>query len=190
VKSETLTIRIEPQTRSMLDFLARHRDQTITKIVERGVKAFAEKDENLVADRGYPFEQVGDLRPWPDYWHADEGVRAVKRCVLNGIELTEQEEQLRELVLAHQDFFFEYRQQTDEHGDNLSIDVVFNQDNIEALWGELARYRELWIETRATDRFAAGAAMKKALEDAGYPAPGWPPPPEKQRSRTSTIGVV
>jgi len=187
VKTESLTIRLDPRTRFMLDFLGRHRDQTITKVIERAVEKFAEDTDNRVHPAG--FESVTELG-WRDYWHPHEGVRAIKLAVLGGLRPTAEEERLREFVRAHEPFFAQYNHYEAEDGVFDGAEYEFKNESIAVLWDRIDAFIDLWEQTRPTDRYAAGSAMRECLEAAGVPAPEWPPPAAEGGQRTEKVRLV
>src|SRR5215211_3367462 len=68
-KSETLTIRLNPRTRFLLEFVARMRGQTITTVVERALVQAAD---------AATIDHDGIRQTWQDYWDVCEGIRALK----------------------------------------------------------------------------------------------------------------
>ncbi|MFW8587479.1 hypothetical protein ACOJBM_29200 [Rhizobium beringeri] len=69
-KTETLTIRLDPKTRFILEYMSRLKGQTITTVVERAIVAAAAQE--TVVDREY-----GGQLSWDSFWDVSEGVRAL-----------------------------------------------------------------------------------------------------------------
>jgi hypothetical protein len=157
-KSETLTIRLDPKTRFMLDFVARLRGQSITTVVERAITEAAGRAHINTPD------DYGDGKTWKDYWSVIDGERAVRMAEEDQLHPTYEEERRLEFAKRFWEFFF----------------VSRNADNVrpaymDVLWPRIDEFITLHDEKKHTDYFAAGAAMKAALRDAQLASPDWPP---------------
>ncbi len=166
-KSETLTIRLDPKTRFMLEFISRLRGQTITTVVERSISAAAD-------DATFP-RGNGDVN-WRDYWHVNEGVRSLRMARAEPLHPTYEEE--RRLRFAEHFWPFFY---TDESK------IAFNFAFLDVLWPHFDEMIELHEQTKATNYLAVVAEMQGMLQRAKLDAPAWPPP-ERKKPRSSDFG--
>ncbi len=161
-KSETLTIRLDPKTRFMLEFMARHRGQTITTVVERAITAAA---------NGLVIEDDESQRSWEYYWSIEEGVRALKVAAERQLYPSYDEERRIAFAREHWPFFY-----LSARKENLRAAFV------SILWPRIDEFLDIWENDRRRDYFAAGKAMQQALKDAGVQPPTWPipadPPPK------------
>lgn len=165
-KTETLTIRLDPKTRFILDFLSRYHGQTITTVIERAVtKAASEID---VAPNHLP--RVG----WQDLWDTSEAVRSIAVAQQPELFPTFEEERRVAFIREHWEFFYT----------NSNNDTV-RRYSADVLWPRIDEFIQLHETERATDYWAAGRAMSLALHRAGLTPPTWPratskpaPPPE------------
>lgn len=159
-KNEVLSMRIDSKTRFLLDILARYRGQSISTVVERAILEAA--DNTHIGNIDTP-------KTWRDYWHINEGVRALNMAADQGLFPTYDEELRFEFAKTHWPFF--YLDRGTKYPRPAYIDV---------LWPRIDFYVEMWEKTKATDYFATGKAMQKALSGAGVAPPDWPTkPPEK-----------
>ncbi|WP_156464925.1 hypothetical protein [Mesorhizobium sp. Root552] len=158
-KSETLTIRLDPKTRFMLDFVARLRGQSITTVVERAISDAANR-ANISTELDYA-GNTREIRTWRDFWSVYEGERALKIAQESELHPTFEEE--RRLAFAKQfdDFFFT------KSGD-------IRTGYVEVLWPRIDEFVEIYEQTKTSNYFAAGEAMKAALTSARVAAPDWP----------------
>ncbi|MET4635002.1 hypothetical protein [Kaistia defluvii] len=154
-KSETLTIRLDPKTRFILEYLSRLKGQTITTVVERAIIEMA--TETL-------FRSNGKDLTWQDLWDVSEGVRSLNIAGHHQFFPTYDEEKRLEFTKKHWPFFY--------------LDYMFNKFDrpyIEVLWPRIDEFIQIHEESRATNYFEAGRQMKKALEAANIEPPVWPP---------------
>jgi hypothetical protein len=156
-KTQTLSLRLDPKTRFVLEFVSRVRGQSITTAVERAIREAA---SNIVLE---PSES--ELRNWIDFWDPDEGVRALKLLGDARYPTTFEEDELRAFALAHQEFFYA------NEGTRTPYSAYVN-----ILWPRMDEFLSIWREERSTDYWAAGRAMANALEAADLSAPEWPRP--------------
>ncbi|RWI60272.1 MAG: hypothetical protein EOQ93_03145 [Mesorhizobium sp.] len=154
-KSETLTIRLDPKTRFMLEFVSRLRGQTITTVVER---AISEAASRAVVD-----QEFGTPRGWRDYWSVSEGERALKMAMEDDLHPTFEEERRLAFCRRFWEFFFV----GNKNGD-------IRTANVEVLWSRIDEFIDLYEKTKSTNYFAAGEAMKTALLSANIAPPDWP----------------
>jgi uncharacterized protein (DUF1778 family) len=156
-KSETLTIRLDPKTRFMLDFVARLRGQSITTVVERAIAEAANR-------AAIPAEDTfGGERTWKDFWSVIEGERAVAIAKEDALHPTYEEERRLRFAQQFWQFFF-------VNGNAEATRTGY----IEVLWPNIDEYIALYDSSKQSNFFAAGEAMKSALNAAGLAAPDWP----------------
>lgn len=156
-KSETLTIRLDPKTRFVLDFLARLKGQNITTVVERAIVTAASQEN--VADPRHPSQPDS----WQEFWDVSEGVRALKIASRSEFYPTFEEE--RRLVFTREHWPFFYANAYKE---------VFLNHYIDVLWPRIDEFVLLHEDSKTRDYFAAGRAMQIALRSAKLAAPDWP----------------
>lgn len=155
-KTEPLSVRLDPKTRFVLEFVARVNGQSITTAVERAIKDFA---TSTTIGGGHE----GEPRNWSDYWDAEEGVRLLRMWTDPSYPTTFEEDQVISFCKAHWEFFF-YRQ--------IDGDVI--RHNVEILYPNIQSYLEMWRSKKREDYWAAGREMKRALESAKISSPDWP----------------
>lgn len=154
-KSETLTIRLDPKTRFMLEFMSRARGQTITTVVERAIIAAA-SETTIEVENEFPLS-------WQDIWDVNEGVRAIKMSQFRALFPSYEEERRLDFAKHHWQFFWKYENFMHVISANFAI-----------LWPDIDQYVEIWHTNMKTDYFAAGREMEKALRRAGLQPPSWP----------------
>ncbi|MBY5343663.1 hypothetical protein HFN08_25390 [Rhizobium leguminosarum] len=168
-KSEALTIRLDPKTRFILDYMARFKGQTITTVVERAILAAA---ANTVITRSDGYEEHHTT--WQDLWDVSEGVRALEVSKVPELIPTFEEERRLSFVRNHWPFFFANEKK--QHYLNHYIDV---------LWPRIDEFIQLHEDMKHMDYYAAGNAMLEALKNAKLSPPKWPP---EQKSTPPTKG--
>ncbi|MDW9363595.1 hypothetical protein GOA99_19870 [Sinorhizobium meliloti] len=168
-KSETLTIRLDPKTRFMLEFVARLRGQTITTVVERAIADTADEAKIVVYD--------GPDLTWKDFWSIEEGERALQIYAEPSLRPTYEEDKRLAFARKHWPFFYTSDKKQ-----------VVRTGYVEILWPRIDEFIAIDDEHKANDYFAAGRAMKKALSDAKVASPDWPPEtkPSSQKSAFSS----
>lgn len=172
-KTQSLSLRLDPKTKFIVEFIARIRGQTITTVVERAIKLAADEaglepkwDEESKTEIG--------MRYWMAFWDPSEGIRTLKLLADGGYPTTYEEDELRAFTLVHWQFFY-----TTSKGYEPRRAIV------EILWPSMDRYLQTWREKKSEDFWAAGEAMKADLAAARVAPPEWPPK-EKPDSRPST----
>jgi hypothetical protein len=171
-KTEVLSIRMDPKTRFVLDFIARMRGQSITTVVERSLQETADRNPiNETDSRGNSYEKT-----WRDYWHINEGIRWLMIASDPNLYSTFDEEYKVAFTKTHWPFFY-----------NCSSRDSYKEWAIEVIWPRIDEFVDIWTRTKSTDYFAAGNAMQEAIKQAGLRAPEWPiKPPEKPVERQKT----
>ena len=176
-KSENITLRLDPQTRFKLDFIARLKGQTLTTVVER---AIAE-----AADRATFFEDEEQRSEvsWKSFWHIEEGVRSLTMAPHAELFPSYEDQRRRDFAEKHWPFFWK-----DKGRWNVRVEFV------EILWPRIDEFIEMHDQGKSEDYFAAGKAMQEALATAGVNTPLWPQPSDQlekasiDRGPTPAIG--
>ena len=154
-KTQSLSLRLDPKTKFILDFMARIRGQSITTVVERAIKEAAERT-TIGEDRD-------ELRTWVGFWDPSEGVRTLKLLQDPDYPTTYDEDELMAFTKVHDVFFYAGRRGN-----------LLRRGYIEVLWPQIDKYLETWREKKSEDYWAAGEAMMAALSGAGLATPDWP----------------
>ncbi|TCQ80254.1 hypothetical protein EDF68_103307 [Ochrobactrum sp. BH3] len=158
-KSETLTIRLDPKTRFMLEFISRIKGQTITTVVERAIAEHAENERDQMYWPDGNTSSVG----WRDLWSISEGERALRLAMVRKAFPTYEEEKRLAFAQEHWEFFYTSK-------DMMNFQTFY----VDVLWPRIDEFIQTGEDNIATDRFAAGKAMREALKGAGLEAPEWP----------------
>ena len=164
-KTQTLSLRLDPKTRFMLEFMARIKGQTITMVVERAIKETAER-----TGVGPEWDEQGkriEQETWSVFWDPNEGRRALSLLANPYYPTTYDEDELRTFTKVHQPFF--YADRSCEHPRRAYLEV---------LWPNIGRYLIIWREKKSEDYWAAGEAMAEDLSTARVVPPDWPPKAE------------
>lgn len=171
-KTLSLSIRLDPKTRFVLEFMARIRGQSMTTVVERAVAEVA--DGVTVGGDWDPQsrETVGE-RKWSDFWDVAEGIRFIKLVADRDVPTTFDEDEILQFVRFHIEFFSQFN----------DLDAL-DRANIDALWPKIVDYVGTWRERPHSSIWAAGQIMADDLSKAGLEPPDWPrgtktPPPSK-----------
>jgi len=160
-KSQTLSLRLDPKTRFILDFVSRVRGQTITLVVERAIKEEADRVE-IGPSRNHNNNELPQDR-WSDFWDPDEGVRTLKLIAHSHYPTSLEEDEIRRFTLEHWEFFYTTREGT-----------IPRRAYVNILWPRIDKYLEIWREKKTTDYWAAGELMVKDLSAARIEGPQWP----------------
>jgi hypothetical protein len=153
-KTETLSLRLDPKTKFILDFLARVQGQSITTVVERSV--------HNVAARVSVSEDDSE-KTWASFWDASEGVRTLKLIAEAQYPTNYEEDELLSFARVHWPFFYVSDSAT-----------VPRKAYVDLLWPKIEHYLDLWRTERQTNYWAAGEAMRADLSAAKIAAPDWP----------------
>ena len=76
-KTETLTIRLDPKTRFILEFVSRVKGQQLTTVIERAISEAADKVTVPDFARNHTKEDGSYFFGWRDVWRVNEGERAL-----------------------------------------------------------------------------------------------------------------
>ena len=158
-KTQNLSLRLDPKTRFVLDFVARIKGQSITTVVERAIMESASQVglgvKSLEGGRTVP-EQT-----WSDFWDPSEGVRTLKLLRNRYYPKTYDEDDLLAFSTVHWQFFYKKPNAKEPR-----------RDFVQVLWPKIESYLEIWQEKRSEDYWAAGKAMKADLLAARVVAKG------------------
>lgn len=153
-KTQALSLRLDPKTKFILDFMARVKGQSITMIVERSIKEAADKTEVGLGS---------ESRDWRFYWDTSEGVRTLKLISDRDLHTSYEEDEILEFAKAHWEFFY-----FDEGCKQIKRHFV------DILWPRVNEYLEQWRQTKSQDYWATGKDMAYEIKAAGLGAPDWP----------------
>ncbi len=170
-KSETLTIRLDPKSRFMLEFVARLRGQTITTVVERAI-------EDAANQATIHSDLYGDKLGWRDFWHVVEGVRSLKMYKEQELRPDFDEERRLEFATKHWPFFFTSSECSSPH-----------RTYIELLWPQIDDLIQFHEQHKNQNYFAAGDRMCETLREANVVPPEWPPKAEIKKQSTSVVDM-
>ena len=154
-KSESLTIRLDPKMRFIVEFIARVRGQTITTVIERSLAT--------AADQVRLEDERGDYHDWRHFWDVSEGVRALRLAAEPCVFPTFEEERRLSFAQAHWPFFF-----------TSNTCEAFRNYYIEVLWPRIDDFVQQWGEQKHRDYFGTGKVMQQVLKEAGLKPPEWP----------------
>ncbi|WP_143748696.1 hypothetical protein [Mesorhizobium sophorae] len=160
-KTETLSLRLDPKTRFILELLSKIKGQNITVVVERAIRDVAGNTAITVETNDFGAET--SRTTWVDYWDPDDGVRQLKLLAVAEYPTNFEEDELRSFTLTHWMFFYH-----DEKGTRI------RRPYVEILWPKIEEYMTRWKEKKSEDYWAAGEAMQKALSAARVQPPEWP----------------
>ncbi|RTL85608.1 MAG: hypothetical protein EKK29_11675 [Hyphomicrobiales bacterium] len=158
-KSEVLSMRMDPATRFLVDFVARCKGQSISTVVERAIQEAADRI-NLADD-----PRTGEIK-WTHFWHINEGVRSLKMWSEKKLYPNYEEQFIVSFANMHWPFFYVTEKRT-----------AYKEAYIDIIWPQIDEFAEIWRNTRTTDRWAAGRAMRTVILNAGVQPPDWPPRP-------------
>ena len=171
-KTKSLSLRLDPKTKFILELVARIKGQNITTVVERAIKETADQ-----VRLGPEWDERGNIIEgpnWQDFWDPNEGVRTLKLLSDVHYPTTFDEDEVQVFIIAHESFF--YTDQRSKHPRRAYVEI---------LWPSIGRYLEIWREKKSEDYWAAGEAMKADLSAARVAPPSWPP---KAKPKVQTEG--
>jgi hypothetical protein len=169
-KTRALSLRLDPKTKFMLEFVARIKGQTLTTVVERAIRESCDQ----VTIRGPGQNEYGNQYNWQQFWDPEEGVRMLSLLASPDYPTNYDADDLKEFTKIHWEFF--YRE---------SKCLNPRRSFVQILWPKIETYRHIWNEQR-DDYWAAGRAMAADLTAAKLKAPQWPrpaPPPSAPTKR-------
>ncbi len=165
-KTENLSLRLDPKTKFMLEFVSRVKGQNITMVVEHAIREIA--DRSPIGVSAYS-EDNG--QNWRDFWDASEGMRVLKLISCRNYPTTFDEDELYEFTRAHWEFFFSDVKATTPR-----------RAYVDILWRRIDQYLEIWSDKKASEYWAAGEAMKHDIRAAGLQPPEWPRQPSPPKT--------
>lgn len=158
-KTESLTIRLDPKMRFALEFVARIKGQTITKVIERAIVDLA-NNEKILHTNEYSWADFSEYyTTWKDYWDPNEGIRFLNLAKDNCIDSNFDEESCFQFMNDHKEYFFP-----------VSPDYPI-RENFDVLWPMMSSLLDVWEETKSTDRTKVENIMNEALKKANLPIP-------------------
>ena len=172
-KTQTLSLRLDPKTRFILEFMSRIRGQSITVVVERAIKESAEQ-----AGLGPKYDGRGnevEQKTWLNYWDPDESVRLLILFGDRDYHTTYEEDEIRRFTEDHWEFFYT----------SSAVNIV-KRTCANVLWPNLSKYLTMWQSSRGKDYWAAGRMMADDLTQAGIGAPVWPRTPTIKETPATT----
>lgn len=104
-KTETLTLRLDPKIKTMIDLIARIRRQSVTGVVEAAI-------EDLAFDLDAPYFDDGEMHNYSlgvvfsDIWSSDESERFINMCYRLPTLLTFEEQRIWETIKASTAFHY------------------------------------------------------------------------------------
>lgn len=153
-KTESLTIRLDPKMRFALEFVARIRGQTITKVIER---AIVDRADNEKISKASEADWNVPSLTWKDYWDVNEGIRAINLARDDDTHPNFDEEEMWDFVKVHADYFFH---------DPANLRSP-RREVFDVLWPIMTQLLDVWADTKATDRWQVNTIMDEALVKAG-----------------------
>jgi 8-oxo-dGTP pyrophosphatase MutT (NUDIX family) len=172
-KTQTLSLRLDPKTRFILEFMSRVRGQSITTIVERAIKEAAEKTGIGPTNDRHGNETSQQC--WSDFWDPEEGVRSLNLIANTDYPTTFDDDEIRRFTIDHWEFFY--------------VSVAASTPRrqfVSVLWPKLQSYMTVWRNTKSEDYWAAGRAMGEDLTKAKLGTPVWPRLPKAPESNKAT----
>lgn len=171
-KTETLSIRLDPKIRFMLEFVSKVRAQSITAVVEQSIR---NASGNTVL--GQEYDERGNRlhqNTWSDFWDPSEGVRTLKLISDQDYSTNFDEDELRQFTLTHWEFFYYSHHGTEPR--RVYIDIF---------WPRIGHYLQIWKKSSSINYWASGKAMAQALLAAQVAAPSnWPPQTDTHSRQT------
>ena len=163
-KTESLSLRLDPKTKFILEFVARINGQSLTTVVERAIRKSCDE------------VTVGDAWSWHHFWDPEEGIRTLKLLACHDYPSTYDEDELRRFTKAHWQFFYTHHKSDEPH-----------RAYVETLWPKIEEYQRIWRDQRDSNYWAAGTAMVADLSAAQLKAPNWPPGSEARAAKPADL---
>ena len=163
-KTESLTLRLDPKTKFILEFVARINGQSITTVVERAIK---NSSQSVCVNPNRENDEEA-VRNWTNFWDPDESVRTLKLISDPDYPTTFEEDELLSFIKDHWQFFYV-----------TATRHVVRSAYVQILWPNIDRYLEIWRSKRTQNWWSAGEAMKADLGKAQVASPEWPPKPRE-----------
>ena len=96
-KTQTLSLRLDPKTRFVLEFLAKLNRQSITTVVGNAIRQAGEIGT---------LESFGeDSKTWRDFWDVSDGVRNMLLLAEKRFPSDYEDDELRDFIEMHIEFF-------------------------------------------------------------------------------------
>jgi len=171
-KSESLSLRLDPKTKFILEFVARINGQSITTVVERAIKR-ASQDIGTSPKWDKNGNEL-ECKNWMTYWDPSDGVRTLRLISDPDYPTSYDEDELREFTATHWQFFYTNAQLT-----------VPRRAYVDILWPRINDYLTIWRDEKSTDYWAAGKTMARDLSAARITPPEWPPQRKSETNKVS-----
>ncbi|GAB0061228.1 hypothetical protein IBA8401_22550 [Pseudomonas syringae] len=141
-KTETLTLRLDPKAKFLIELMARERRQSITGVVESAIMAFAEQHTTTASlhsnEAGHCVDQTVSLsRLANEIWSTDDSARFHTFSHVAPHLMDYEEQRLREIIYASQVFWLNY---PDIEGDDQSEDI--DRAQLRKYWDELLAHAD------------------------------------------------
>ena len=163
-KTENLSLRLDPKTKFMLEFMSRVRGQSLTAVVDQAIRDLAD-DTTISSEFGNGYR---DQLNWKAFWDPSDGIRILNILGDKSYPTTSDEDELRQFTLDHWPFFY-----TNPEGNEPKRGIV------DLLWPNIYKYLMIWKEGRASNYWCAGQEMASDLINARIDPPEWPPEREQ-----------
>jgi hypothetical protein len=155
-RTESLSLRIDPKTKFILEFMVKVTGYRVTDLIERAIRDYADK-----TTVGGDFNNE---KNWLNFWHPEDGVRTINMIFDKDIRTNFEEDEIGDFIEQHDGFFFS--------GTGQARKPV--TPFVQVLWPKIYEFIEHWREHKASDRWATGSLMLQAIKAAGMRGPDWP----------------
>lgn len=153
-KTETLTLRLDPKVKLMIELIARVRRQSITGVVEAAI-------EEIAFDIDVPF--IANEEPGPqtvttavsEIWSTDESEKFVNLCFHLPSLITYEEQRIWETIKASRCFFEDATTQITTYWDVEGMGRIDRQ-NLRLWWSDLLEHVEANKDSRTIVAFEPG----------------------------------
>lgn len=147
VKTDSITLRVDPRFRFALELLSRKTGATMTSLIERAIVAQA------------AMSRIGGL-DWAELWHPEEAVRSLRVASMPELMPSHEEERRSHFCGTWHPFFY-----------RSGVGSEIHEPRVVVLWPAIDRFIDDFERTRSSDFFAVAETMIEALHHAGLDAP-------------------
>ncbi|MGU9820052.1 hypothetical protein [Pseudomonas sp. LF090] len=145
-KTETLTLRLDPKVKLMIELISRIRRQSITGVVEAAIEEIAFDLDAPVMSGGEP-NPMSLLGTVGEIWSTDESERFVNLCVHLPSLITYEEQRLWETIKASKCFLTDGISENAQFWDLPGVGYI-DRYNVRRWWSHLLAYVEENKESR------------------------------------------
>jgi hypothetical protein len=145
-KTATLSLRLDPKDKFVLDYIVRVTGMPITTVVERAIQNFSSEIEY-------------QSPKWEDFWDVSEGVRTLNMLSDENVRKSYDEEELMAFVREHWKHFSAIPLQEGN--------FLLSSKHIDVLWPKIDEYVTHWRESKATNPGSTRQMMIEDLKAAG-----------------------